>query len=198
MVRDKISPVSFGLLIFMVCLCAAAVIFVKDFMPYREYLKIMSVCTGETPGTIVENEQVQEGIYYYGPKVEYFGQELGAAVHTDVISTVKFSNSKLEPGTKVTLRYDPGDYSFVMLKDDKTAKNNYMRSGIIAAVLISLGAATLVVSILRQFVRTRPVKYDSAPDGSSFEEWQKTMQLKEQAAQDEKEDENVSEIEKQE
>ena len=120
-------------------------------------------------------------------------------MHTNVISTVKIGGkTKLEPGTKVTLCYDPGDYSFVMLKDDETAKNNYMRSGTIGAVLIGLGAATLVISILRQFVRTRPVKYDSAPDGSSFEEWQKTMQLKEQAAQDEKEDENVSEIEKQE
>ena len=76
MVRDKMSPASFGLLIFIVCLCAAAIIFVKGFMPYREYVKIMSVCTVEVPGTIVESEQVQEGIYYYGPKVEYSSPEL--------------------------------------------------------------------------------------------------------------------------
>jgi malate dehydrogenase (oxaloacetate-decarboxylating) len=58
-------------------------------MPYREYLSISKTCTRSASAKVVGGEQVEEGIYYYGPKVEYYDNSLGSVIRADIVNTVK-------------------------------------------------------------------------------------------------------------
>lgn len=178
--RNKltVSPSALGLFVFVLCICISAVLIVRGYMPYREYLSISKTCTKSASAKVVGGEQVEEGIYYYGPKVEYYDSSLGSTIRADVVNTVKY-RSKFKNDETVTVMYDPSDYSLVMIKDDKSASDRFRIMNVTASALSAAGMAFLVAMVLNQFVRTRPKKYDTTPDGTTFEEWQKKKQLEE-------------------
>lgn len=178
MSKLKISPSALGLLVFMTCICVSAVLIVKGYMPYREYLNLSGTCTVTSRAKVIEEGQEKEGIYYYGPKVAYYDNSLGSSIHADLINTVEFKQ-KLKKDDVINIMYDPSDYSLVMIQDDKSASDKFRMMNTIASVLFGVGMAFLAVMVFTQFIRTRPKKFETDPEGDSFEEWQKKKQLEE-------------------
>ncbi|MCR5141795.1 MAG: DUF3592 domain-containing protein [Ruminococcus sp.] len=176
--RLSVSPSALGLFVFVLSICISAVFIVRGYMPYREYLSISKTCTRSASAKVVGGEQIEEGIYYYGPKVEYYDNSLGSVIRADIVNTVKFKK-KIKNDETVMVMYDPSDYSLVMIKDDNTASDRFRMMNITASAIFAVGMAFLIAAVLIQFLRTRPKKYDTAPDGSTFEEWQKKKQLEE-------------------
>ena len=185
MERQGTSPASLGLLTCVIALCISAIVVITAMLPYREYLKLKNDCTKSAPGTIVDTEQYKEGIYYYGPTVEYRPAGNSMPIHIKVINTAE-NKKPHEVGKQVQVLYAPDDFSFGMIEEDKEAERAYKRNRIIGAAVGALGITALILGVLNQFVRTRPKKFSSAPDGSSFEEWAERKKLEEQAAEAQK------------
>lgn len=177
---SKISPGSAGLLIFMMCVCISILIVSKSYMPMKENLKLAASCTATIDAKVIKTKQEKEGIYYYGPEVEYYCTSMGGNIRADIVSTVKFDEKKFKKDEYVSVMYDPSDLSLVMMREDDTADSVFRRNMLLAAGIFSAGLAILIAAILTQYLRTRPKIFDSAPDGSSFEEWQKKQLDKEQ------------------
>ncbi len=190
MEKSKISPAAIGLMVFLISVCASALMIFKGYMPYREYLRISNTCTEVAGARVLDVKQERSGTYYYGPEIEYYGAYVDQKIHTRIINTVK-SKAKFKQYDEISVMYDPADLSIVLLKDDKAAYDNFTLMNTLASVVFGAGMAFLAVMVFNQFIRTRPKKYDTAPDGSTFEEWQEKQLAK--TAADKDGDEEVEE-----
>lgn len=180
-----ISLSSLGLLIFIICICAAAGLAVSGYMPYRSYRELRQKCDMGTTAVVYEKSgQVKDEVYYYGPKIQYNHSAKRADVRTEIINTVKLKKPKSwKKNSLVVIVYSSSDASLAMIDEDTAAEDAYKAKRTAAIAVTVFGAVMLVLGIAVQIARTRPKKYDTAPDGSTFEEWAQKKQLEAQAAE---------------
>ena len=177
---EDVSPVKKSAAFMAFMLMAALLILSKGLLPYYDYLRLLSDCNMESPATIYsEDEPLQDDIYYYGPTVE-FSPDGFLPVHTKAVSTVK-SRAGFRKGDPVTIAYDGSINSDVVILDDKTCVNNLILLGIAAGVIALIGIIDFVCHVATRdsVPKGETKKFDTTPDGLSFDEWQQLKKMEE-------------------
>lgn len=189
----NMSPAKKGLFVLLFSVLIAAAIFTAAYMPWKTYRELELKCTEAATGIVLDDGgQEKDGVYYYGPALEYAPPGSDIGYRTEAVNTVKLSTS-WEKSAAVSLYYNPADNSEIILRDEHTAENRFRAAAVISAVLLAAGIISVIAGCAATFARTRPKKYETNLAGQSFEEWQNS--LPEKPSEDKTEDEDEGEKE---
>ncbi|MCR5122772.1 MAG: hypothetical protein K6B74_10165, partial [Ruminococcus sp.] len=153
-------------------------IYAKSYQPYADELRLRAEAPVLADGYVVKAyEPVREDYYYYGPLVE-FTMPNGITVRSEAVSPIR-SRRQYAVGDRVLVGYTGEMNSDIVLLDDTTCHDNYVRLSIVALVIAVIGILDFFVHAIID-VRKNSVKkykFSETPDGKSFEEWQEMQQL---------------------
>ncbi len=180
----------YGILIFLFALMLCSAMVTNAYLPWKTFKSIAKNCTQPTTAVIAEDgAQSEDGVYYYGPQVEFVEYATGHRVRVDIVNTVNI-NKTWKKGEYVAVYYNPKDASEVILRDDNTARNNFRSAAVIGGLLSAIGLAVFIVTLVQTYRVPKPKaeRFKKNAAGQSFKEWQKQQLAEENYDRDEAED----------
>lgn len=181
---DDVSPVKKAAAFMVFMFMIALMVFTKAYLPYVDYLKLVSQCDEATTGTISEVIPVyKEDGLYYGPVVEFVLKSNSYFVRSEAISPIK-SGKEYTEGQTVNIVYNSDINSDVIITDDTSCYDRYRVMVIVAAVIAFIGFADFIINVYISVNSTGKgsvKKFKATPDGKSFKEWQEMQKLIEAA-----------------
>jgi hypothetical protein len=190
--KAEMSAARKGLIIFLFAALISASLITVTYMPWKTYRTIEQACTEATSAIVVEDgTQEKDGIYYYGPKLEFELPQYGATYRADVVNTVNLNTSWTQ-NTAVGIYYNPSDPTEIILRDEHSAQRHFITALVISAVLLLAGLFATAAGCIITFQKSKPKKFDTNIAGQSFEEWQKENSNKQTEKSEDSESEETT------
>ncbi len=185
---DENSPVKKAAYFFVFMLMAALLMFWKAYYPYYKLEQMIMKSTESAEAVVIEaKEPVKEDYYYYGPIVE-FTMTNGIRVRSEAVSPMK-TPTKFRVGDKVTIRFNGEMNTDVVISSDDGPRKRCVTLCIVAGVIALIGLVDFAVNLVTALraPKGKTYRFDSTPDGMSFEEWRHMQKFTELADSAEKE-----------
>lgn len=185
---DENSPVKKAAYFFVFMLMAALLMFWKAYYPYYKLEQMIMKSTESAEAVVIEaKEPIKEDYYYYGPIVE-FTMTNGIRVRSEAVSPMK-TPTKFRVGDKVTIRFNGEMNTDVVISSDDGPRRRCVTLCIVAGVIALIGLVDFAVNLVTalRVPKGKTYKFDSTPDGMSFEEWRHMQKFTELADSAEKE-----------
>lgn len=177
--RSSISAAKKGIIALLFAVMISAALLTVTYMPWKAFRELKQSCTVPTTGLVIEDSsQEKDGIYYYGPKIEYTIPGTMKKCRVKMTNTVNL-NKTWKKGDALGMYLNQADPSQVIIRDDHTAENHFITAKIVSIVLIAAGFAATIIGCIVTFRKAKPKKFDTNIAGQSFEEWQ-ARQIREQ------------------
>lgn len=178
--KSSVSAAKKGIIALLFAVMISAALLTVTYMPWKAFRELKQSCTVPTTGLVIEDcSQEKDGIYYYGPKIEYTIPGTMKTCRVEMTNTVSL-NKTWKKGDALAMYFNQADPSQVIIRDDHTAENHFMIARIVSTVLIAAGFAATIIGCIVTFRKAKPKKFDTNIAGQSFEEWQ-ARQVKEQS-----------------
>lgn len=177
--KSSVSAAKKGVIALLFAVMISAALLTVTYMPWKSFRELEQSCTVPTTGLVVEEgSQEKDGIYYYGPKIEYTIPGTMKTCRVKMTNTVNL-NKTWKKGDALGMYFNEADPSQAIIRDEHTAENHFLTARIVSIVLIAAGFAATIVGCIVTFRKAKPKKFETNIAGQSFEEWQ-ARQIKEQ------------------
>ncbi len=175
---NEVSALKKSVVFMVFMLCTAILIYAKVYQPYIDELRLRSERPVAAVGYVVDAyEPTREDYYYYGPLVEYI-LPTGIPVRSEAVCPIK-SDQNYAVGDQVMVGYTGEMNSDIVILDDSTCHDRYVKLTIVAIAIAVIGILDFFVNAIIEVRKTsvKKYKFSETPDGKSFEEWQEMQQL---------------------